>query len=224
MLEEAVAAGDRALVFTQFREMGDRLVAELERTLGEEVPFLHGGVARAARDAMVRRFQEDPRGPRVFVLSVKAGGTGLNLTAANQVFHYDRWWNPAVEDQATDRAHRIGQTRAVQVRKLLCAGTVEEKVDRLLVTKRDLAAESSARERWITELTTPLRDLLRRRRTPWWPATSRRRRGQRRRARAGPEAGPSRRRDPGAGPRTARPDGRLPMSDPATTRGWGWTP
>ncbi|MCC6611755.1 MAG: DEAD/DEAH box helicase [Burkholderiales bacterium] len=153
MLEEALAAGDRALVFTQFREMGDRLVAALSSAFGAEVPFLHGGVARAARDAMVRRFQEDPRGPQVFVLSVKAGGTGLNLTAANHVFHFDRWWNPAVEDQATDRAYRIGQTRAVQVHKLLAAGTVEEKVDRLLEGKRDLAARIVGQgEQWITEL------------------------------------------------------------------------
>ena len=153
MLEEVLAVGDRALVFTQFREMGDRLVAALSSALGEEVPFLHGGVARAARDAMVRRFQEDPLGPRIFVLSVKAGGTGLNLTAANHVFHFDRWWNPAVEDQATDRAYRIGQRRAVQVHKLLAAGTVEEKVDRLLEQKRDLASRIVGQgEQWITEL------------------------------------------------------------------------
>jgi hypothetical protein len=162
MLEEVVAAGDRALVFTQFREMGDRLVAELARVLGTAAPFLHGGVARAARDAMVRRFQEDPRGPQVFVLSVKAGGTGLNLTAASHVFHFDRWWNPAVEDQATDRAYRIGQTRAVQVHKLLTAGTVEERIDQMLETKRDLAARIVGQgEQWITELDDrALRDLF----------------------------------------------------------------
>jgi len=162
MLEEVVASGDRALVFTQFREMGDRLVAELSRGLGTEVPFLHGGVSRAARDAMVLRFQEDSRAPQVFVLSLKAGGTGLNLTAASHVFHFDRWWNPAVEDQATDRAYRIGQTRAVQVRKLLCAGTVEEKVDQMLEKKRDLASRIVGQgEQWITELDdAALRDLF----------------------------------------------------------------
>jgi SNF2 family DNA or RNA helicase len=98
----------------------------------------------------------------VFVLSVKAGGTGLNLTAANHVFHYDRWWNPAVEDQATDRAYRIGQTRAVQVHKLLTAGTVEEKIDALLEHKRDLADKVvGAGEQWITELgTSHLRALF----------------------------------------------------------------
>jgi SNF2 domain-containing protein/SNF2 helicase protein/helicase-like protein len=162
MLEEVVASGERALVFTQFREMGERLVAYLESALATDVLFLHGGVARAARDTMTRRFQEDERGPRIFVLSLRAGGTGLNLTAANHVFHFDRWWNPAVEDQASDRAYRIGQRRAVQVHALLTAGTVEEKVDRMLEEKRDLAARVvGAGERWITELDdASLRDLL----------------------------------------------------------------
>src|SRR5690606_17327600 len=109
--------------------------------------------ARKLRDELVHRFQEDPRGPRVFVLSLKAGGTGLNLTAASHVFHFDRWWNPAVEDQATDRAHRIGQRHVVQVHKLLCAGTIEEKIDQMVEKKRDLAARVVATgERWITEL------------------------------------------------------------------------
>ena len=153
MLEEVIASGDRALVFTQYREMGDRLVMEFERAFGIQAPFLHGGVAQAARDEMVRRFQDDGRSPPIFVLSVKAGGTGLNLTAANHVFHYDRWWNPAVEDQATDRAYRIGQQRSVQVHKLLCAGTVEDKIDQLLERKRQLADSIvGAGEQWITEL------------------------------------------------------------------------
>jgi SNF2-related domain/SNF2 Helicase protein/Helicase conserved C-terminal domain len=162
MLEEAVAEGDRALVFTQFREMGDRLVSHFEDRLGVEVAFLHGGTPRGARDEMVRRFQEEARGPRVFVLSVKAGGTGLNLTAASHVFHFDRWWNPAVEDQATDRAYRIGQRRAVQVHKLVCAGTVEEKVARMLEQKRSLASKVvGTGEKWITELgDRELRDLF----------------------------------------------------------------
>lgn len=162
MLEEAVAEGDKALVFTQYREMGDRLVTHLEDRLGVEVLFLHGGTPRKARDEQVRRFQEEPHGPRVFVLSVKAGGTGLNLTAANHVFHFDRWWNPAVEDQATDRAYRIGQKRTVHVHKLVCVGTVEEKVDRMLAQKRDLASKVvSTGEQWITELgNDDLRDLF----------------------------------------------------------------
>jgi superfamily II DNA or RNA helicase len=162
MLEEALAAGDKALVFTQFREMGDKLAHHLRASFGCEVLFLHGGTTKKARDEMVRRFQEEPHGPRVFVLSVKAGGTGLNLTAANHVFHYDRWWNPAVEDQATDRAYRIGQKRTVQVHKLVCAGTVEEKIDLLLEKKRQLAAKVVGEgEQWITELgTQELRELF----------------------------------------------------------------
>jgi len=153
MLEETVAAGDCALVFTQFREMGARLVPHLERALEREILFLHGGVPRAARDAMVRRFQEDRTAPPIFVLSLKAGGTGLNLTRATRVFHFDRWWNPAVEDQATDRAHRIGQRSLVQVYRLLTAGTVEEKIDALLADKRALADRIvGAGEAWITEL------------------------------------------------------------------------
>jgi superfamily II DNA or RNA helicase len=161
MLDEAVSAGDRSLVFTQYREMGDRLVAHLEAALGVEVPFLHGGTSAAARDEQVRRFQL-PDGPPVFVLSLKAGGTGLNLTAARHVFHYDRWWNPAVEDQATDRAHRMGQAQAVSVHKLVCVGTVEERVAMLLERKRELAAKVvTSGEQWITALDDgELRDLL----------------------------------------------------------------
>jgi SNF2 family DNA or RNA helicase len=162
MLEEALSAGDKALVFTQFRDMGDKLVSHLSAALGCEVLFLHGSTSKKARDELVRRFQEEPHAARIFVLSVKAGGTGLNLTAASHVFHYDRWWNPAVEDQATDRAYRIGQTRNVQVHKLMCAGTVEEKVDALLTQKRDLADKVvGAGEQWITELDgASLRDLF----------------------------------------------------------------
>jgi SNF2 family DNA or RNA helicase len=161
MLEEALAAGDKCLIFTQFREMGERLRTHLS-TLDSETLLLHGGTAKARRDEMVRRFQEEPGGPRLFVLSVKAGGTGLNLTAANHVFHYDRWWNPAVEDQATDRAYRIGQKRSVQVHKLMCAGTVEERVATLLEQKRELAARVvGSGEQWITELgASELRELF----------------------------------------------------------------
>ena len=153
MLREVLATQDRVLVFTQYREMGERLVRVLSRLQGKPVPFLHGGVARAARDELVRRFQEQPKSSRIMIVSLKAGGTGLNLTAATEVFHFDRWWNPAVEDQATDRAYRIGQQRNVQVYKLLCAGTVEEKIDAMLESKRDLAARVvSGGEAWITEL------------------------------------------------------------------------
>jgi SNF2 family DNA or RNA helicase len=153
MLEETLAAGDRALVFTQYREMGARLQRHLQRTLETEVLFLHGGVPQPARDVMVQRFQEGGAGPPLFVLSLRAGGTGLNLTAASRVFHFDRWWNPAVEDQATDRAHRIGQERAVQVYRLVTAGTLEEKIDLMLEDKRGLADRIvGAGETWITEL------------------------------------------------------------------------
>jgi superfamily II DNA or RNA helicase len=161
MLEEALAAGDKALVFTQYREMGERLTAHFGAELGARTSFLHGGTPKAARDEMVRAFQEEPHGPNVFVLSVKAGGTGLNLTAASHVFHYDRWWNPAVEDQATDRAYRIGQKRAVQVHKLVCTGTVEERVAALLERKRKLAQIVGSGEQWLTELpTSELRELF----------------------------------------------------------------
>jgi SNF2 family DNA or RNA helicase len=161
MLEEALAAGDKALVFTQYREMGERLQSHFQSALGARVLFLHGGTSKAARDEMVRAFQEEPHGPSILVLSVKAGGTGLNLTAASHVFHFDRWWNPAVEDQATDRAYRIGQKRAVQVHKLVCSGTVEEKVATLLENKRQLARVVGAGEQWITELgTSELRELF----------------------------------------------------------------
>jgi len=152
MLEEAIEVGDRALVFTQFAEMGAILKRHLEETFGREALFLHGGVPKAQRDRMVERFQTDG-GPPLFILSLKAGGTGLNLTRANHVFHFDRWWNPAVENQATDRAFRIGQTRNVQVHKFLCAGTLEEKIDEMIERKKEVAAEVvGTGEGWLTEL------------------------------------------------------------------------
>src|SRR5205085_9806518 len=104
-----------------------------------EVVFLHGGTPMAERDRLVAEFQTDANGPPVFILSLKAGGTGLNLTRANHVFHVDRWWNPAVENQATDRAFRIGQTRNVQVHKYICGGTLEEQIDQMIESKRALA-------------------------------------------------------------------------------------
>ncbi len=154
ILEEVLALGDRALVFTQFAEMGHLLRTLLESRFGNEVPFLHGATPRAARDALVARFQAGD-GPPVLLLSLKAGGTGLNLTAANHVIHFDRWWNPAVEDQATDRAFRIGQRRDVQVRKLVCAGTLEERIDEMIEDKKKLAESVlGAGEAWLTELST----------------------------------------------------------------------
>ncbi len=162
MLDEVRSVRERALVFTQFAEMGALLKSYLQEMLNDEVLFLHGGTPAKARDKMVERFQNDPNGPLVFILSIKAGGTGLNLMRANHVFHFDRWWNPAVENQATDRAFRIGQTRNVQVFKYLCAGTFEEKIDDMIERKKVLAESIvGTSEAWITELTTEqLRDLL----------------------------------------------------------------
>jgi len=155
MLEEALSVGDRALIFTQFAEMGHMLRAHLQTLFGVEVLFLHGGTPQKQRDRMVARFQKDGDAPPILILSLKAGGTGLNLTAANHVFHFDRWWNPAVENQATDRAFRIGQTRDVQVHKFLCAGTLEERVDELIESKKTLAESVvGAGENWLTELST----------------------------------------------------------------------
>jgi SNF2 family DNA or RNA helicase len=161
ILDEALAEGDKALCFTQFAEFGHALRAHLQERLGREVLFLHGGTPRSARDQLVDRFQS-PGGPEVLVLSLKAGGTGLNLTAANHVIHYDRWWNPAVEDQATDRAFRIGQRKNVQVRKLTCVGTLEERIDRLIAEKKDLAEQIvGSGEAWLTELDSrQLRELV----------------------------------------------------------------
>ncbi|MER8185698.1 DEAD/DEAH box helicase [Kitasatospora sp. NPDC094015] len=161
LLAEMLAEGDRALVFTQYAEFGTRLRPYLSGRLGREVLHLHGGTPRRARDELVTRFQA-PDGPPVFLLSLRAGGTGLNLTAANQVIHLDRWWNPAVEDQATDRAFRIGQRRDVQVRRLVCTGTVEERIAELIENKRALARTVVGEgEQWLTELPTEqLRELL----------------------------------------------------------------
>ena len=162
MLEEVVAEGDRALIFTQFAEWGKLLKAHLERQLGRETLFLYGSTSKKQREEMVDRFQHDPQGPRIFILSLKAGGVGLNLTRANHVFHFDRWWNPAVENQATDRVFRIGQTRNVQVHKFVCNGTLEEKVHELIESKKALAENViGTGENWLTELdTNSLRDLL----------------------------------------------------------------
>ncbi|MEV6771552.1 DEAD/DEAH box helicase [Nocardia sp. NPDC051030] len=161
ILESVIADGERALLFTQFAEFGNLLAPFLAERFGAEVPFLHGGVSKQRRDDMVTRFQEED-GPPLMLLSLKAGGTGLNLTAANHVVHLDRWWNPAVENQATDRAFRIGQRRDVQVRKLVCVDTIEERVDDMLRGKSQLADLTvTSGESWITELNNDeLRDLF----------------------------------------------------------------
>ena len=154
MLEEALAEGDKALIFTQFREMGGMLDTYLQEELGCETLFLHGGTTKKKRDFMIDRFQSE-RGPPLFILSLKAGGFGLNLTEANHVFHFDRWWNPAVENQATDRAFRIGQKKNVLVHKFVVIGTLEERIDQLIEQKKELADRIvGTGEDWITEMST----------------------------------------------------------------------
>ena len=154
--------GDKTLIFTQYREMGDILVRMIRDEFGIEPPFLHGGSSPKQRDAMVERFQTDPGCP-IFILSIKAGGTGLNLTAANHVVHYDLWWNPAVENQATDRAYRIGQERTVFVHRLVTQGSFEEKIDQLIQSKTELADMTvGTGETWVGKLSNQdLRALVR---------------------------------------------------------------
>ncbi|MEQ1874386.1 MAG: SNF2-related protein [Ilumatobacteraceae bacterium] len=163
LVTDLLDAGEQALVFTQFREMGLLLQQHLHERFGQSAQFLHGGVSRANRDRMVTSFQDGTAKSPLLLVSLKAGGTGLNLTAASQVVHYDRWWNPAVEDQATDRAWRIGQSRTVFVHKLVCEGTIEEKIDALINDKRKLAdaVVGTTGESWLSELSTDaLRDLV----------------------------------------------------------------
>ncbi|WP_432923485.1 SNF2-related protein [Microbispora sp. CA-135349] len=162
LAEEILSEGDKALVFTQYAEFGSMLQPYLAARLDRPVLWLHGGLPKKTRDALVERFQTEDE-PMIFLLSLKAAGTGLNLTAANHVVHVDRWWNPAVEDQATDRAFRIGQTRDVQVRKFICAGTLEERIDEMIERKKALAGSVvGTGEDWIAELSTAeLRELFR---------------------------------------------------------------
>ncbi len=162
MLEELLAEGDRALIFTQFSQWGKLLQPYLTKKLGVEILFLYGAVSRSQREEMVERFQNDPQSPPIFILSLKAGGTGLNLTRANHVFHVDRWWNPAVENQATDRAFRIGQKQNVQVHKFISSGTLEEKINDILEGKKLLAEQTiNSGENWLSDLDTDqLRNLL----------------------------------------------------------------
>ncbi len=152
--EEIASRQEKALVFTQFREMTDPLASFLAGLFGRPGIVLHGETAVKKRQTLVDQFQQDD-GPPFFVLSLKAGGTGLNLTAASHVIHFDRWWNPAVENQATDRAFRIGQKRNVLVHKFVCRGTIEERIDGLIEEKRQLAADllEGGTERLLTEMT-----------------------------------------------------------------------
>ncbi len=158
LCEEMAERQEKVLVFTQFREVAEPLALFLESVFGRPGLVLHGGTAVTKRRDLVERFQRD-NGPPFFVLSVKAGGTGLNLTAASQVIHFDRWWNPAVENQATDRAFRIGQKRNVLVHKFVCRGTVEERIDEMLTSKADLMRDVvEGAERLLTEM--PNKELL----------------------------------------------------------------
>ncbi len=161
--EEMLSVGDRALIFTQYAEMGAILKNYLQETFGREALFLHGGVERVKRDEMVRKFQESKEAPPFFILSLKAGGTGLNLTGANHVVMFDRWWNPAVEQQAVDRAYRIGQKERVLVHYFCCRGTLEEKIEHLIRSKKEIAdAVVAAGENWLTEMSdVELRQLFR---------------------------------------------------------------
>jgi len=162
MLDEVLVEEDRALIFTQFAEWGKLLKPYLEKKLGREIFFLYGSTSKKQREEMIDRFQHDPQGPPIMILSLKAGGVGLNLTRANHVFHFDRWWNPGVENQATDRVFRIGQTRNVQVHKFVCTGTLEEKINDMIESKKQLAEQVvGAGEDWLTEMDTDqLRNLL----------------------------------------------------------------
>ena len=144
---------ERVLVFTQYREITEHLARYLEQIFHAKGLVLHGGTRVKRRQEMVEEFNGEEYVP-FMILSVKAGGTGLNLTGANHVIHFDRWWNPAVENQATDRAFRIGQTKDVIVHKLVCTGTIEERIDTLINSKKELAENviGAGGESWITEL------------------------------------------------------------------------
>ncbi|WP_256992649.1 DEAD/DEAH box helicase [Paenibacillus sp. XY044] len=166
MVKELREEGDRCLIFTQYIGMGQMLQRVLGQELQEKVLYLNGSTSKTARDRMIDQFQSQSlpaaEQPNVFILSIKAGGVGLNLTAANHVFHFDRWWNPAVENQATDRAYRMGQTKDVQVHKFISLGTLEERIDEMLESKQQLSDNViSSTESWITELSTDaLKDLF----------------------------------------------------------------
>jgi SNF2 family DNA or RNA helicase len=153
MLEEVIAEGESVLIFTQFTDIGAALAKYLSQTLNCRTFYLHGGTSRPRREQMISAFQDPDGPPSAFVLSLKAGGVGINLTQANHVFHFDRWWNPAVEDQATDRAFRIGQTRTVFVHKFVTLGTLEERIDQMMEDKKKVAsAIVGADESWLTAL------------------------------------------------------------------------
>jgi SNF2 family DNA or RNA helicase len=152
MLDEALAEGDSVLVFSQFTDIGAQLQAFLRE---KQMPtyYIHGGISPKKRQEMIDEFQNPEAGPAVFILSIKAGGAGITLTEANHVFHFDRWWNPAVENQATDRAFRIGQKKNVFVHKFVTLGTLEERIDQMIEDKKTVAnLVSGSDENWISKL------------------------------------------------------------------------
>ena len=152
LLESIYENNEKVLIFSQYKETGDMLNKLIAKKFNKQILQLHGGTSRPERTRMVEEFQQDPS-IQTFILSLKAGGTGLNLTAANHVIHFDLWWNPAVENQASDRAYRIGQEKNVMVHRLITAGTLEEKIDNLLKQKKNLSDLTVASgERWIGEL------------------------------------------------------------------------
>ncbi len=153
MLEEALANGDSVLVFTQFTEIGENLHRYLHREKHYPTHYLHGGTSRNNREQMISHFQNPDASPSVFILSLKAGGVGITLTQANHVFHFDRWWNPSVENQATDRAFRIGQQKNVFVHKFVTLGTLEERIDQMIEDKQKIADSIIGNdENWLTKL------------------------------------------------------------------------
>ncbi|WP_342508512.1 DEAD/DEAH box helicase [Sporosarcina sp. FSL K6-2383] len=159
MAADIAGNNEQCLIFTQYIGMGQLIRQCLSELHGIDVPFLTGSMPKGQRDRLVEAFQEGEF--PIFILSLKAGGTGLNLTGANHVLHADRWWNPAVENQATDRAYRIGQTKFVHVHKFVTIGTIEEKIDKMLVEKAALSADLIQSSQWLTELSdTELDDLL----------------------------------------------------------------
>jgi SNF2 family DNA or RNA helicase len=162
MVEEVIESGESALIFTQFTEIGEALERFLGHTKHYQTYYLHGGTSAARREKLVSDFQDPESPPGLFILSLRAGGVGLNLTRANHVFHFDRWWNPAVEDQATDRAFRIGQRKNVFVHKFVALGTMEEKIDALIEDKKKLSSlVVGTDEGWLTELDNEtFRDLI----------------------------------------------------------------
>jgi SNF2 family DNA or RNA helicase len=153
MVEEVIDSGESALIFTQFTEIGGALQRYLAHTRHHNIYYLHGGTSAARREQMIAEFQDPETEPSLFILSLRAGGVGLNLTKANHVFHFDRWWNPAVEDQATDRAFRIGQRKNVFVHKFVAMGTLEERIAAMIEDKKRLSAlVIGSDESWLTEL------------------------------------------------------------------------